>query len=477
MKNIFKIVLVIILPLLLLNSCREDADRNWTNPEPSFKLYNTTLGGAVLYPTMATNPFILKWDKAVSGSGTYSVVVSATPDFANKVELAKIETTTLNSTIGALNMAMLQAGLSPYTAKKAYVRVERGTEVSNSISFDVTTYPANKPVITSPTANQAFVLDAANPTAAAMTIKWTDYVYGVNANYNVEFAPKGSATFVSVGNTTNTKELMLTNFAVNDAILKMGATVGTPFEVYVRVTATTESTGGTITKTSDVVTFKATPYLPPFVDFYLVGGGTAVGWDASKAQMLKRNNEITEIYTYLNNNGLFRFLGQQDWNPINYSLNASGIRANYQYFDTWSSNLVADGDENIKFTGDSGMYKITINQDSKDITVTPSPIPTLPSSVYLVGSLNGWDAPNALEMEQVGDGVYEYSIAIPDGAEFKFIGQQAWGDLEWANIHTAGNSGFLGPKGDNNNIKYNGGGTMYKITANIKLGIYKVTPQ
>jgi hypothetical protein len=65
-------------------------------------------------------------------------------------------------------------------------------------------------------------------------------------------------------------------------------------------------------------------------------------------------------------------------------------------------------------------------------------------------------------MTQVGDGVYEYIIAIPDGAEFKFLGQQdlVW-DLEWGNIHTGGNSGFLGPNGDNNNIQYNGGGALY----------------
>ena len=80
-------------------------------------------------------------------------------------------------------------------------------------------------------------------------------------------------------------------------------------------------------------------------------------------------------------------------------------------------------------------------------------------------------------MDLVGDGVFEYTIAIPDGAEFKFIGQQSWGSLEWANIHSSGNSGFLGPKGDNDNIKFNGGGATYKITANVKLGTYKITPQ
>ena len=45
------------------------------------------------------------------------------------------------------------------------------------------------------------------------------------------------------------------------------------------------------------------------------------------------------------------------------------------------------------------------------------------------------------------------------------------------NIRPGSIYGFLGPNGDNNNIQYNGGGNTYVITANIKLGIYKVTPQ
>ena len=105
--------MVFLLPLLVFNACRDDADRDWTTPEPSFKLYDTTLGANVLYPTMAANPFILNWDNAVGGSGAYSIMVSATPDFQTKVELAKSETNTVKTTVGALNTAMLQAGLNP----------------------------------------------------------------------------------------------------------------------------------------------------------------------------------------------------------------------------------------------------------------------------------------------------------------------------------------------------------------------------
>ncbi|WHF51694.1 SusF/SusE family outer membrane protein [Chryseobacterium gotjawalense] len=476
MKNILKLLMVFLLPLLLINACRDDADRDWTSPEPTFKLYDTTLGANTLYPSMENNPFILTWDNATTGSGSYSVVISATSDFKNKVELAKSDTNTLKTTIGALNTAMLQAGLSPYLPQNAYVRIERGTEVSNTVSFSVTAYPTGKPVITSPTAGSALVLDAAKPTVTATTFKWTDYTYGVNVSYKVEIAASGTTAFLLVGNVQNVKELAVSNFDLNELASKLSLPVNVASSVDVRVTAISESAGGVISKTSDVVTFKLTPYKPDFKALYIVGGATAAGWEASNAQLLYQNQNISEIYTYLENNGEFRFLGQQDWNPINYSLNADGIKDDYKYFATWSANLEVSGNENIKFTGNSGMYKITIDQNTKSITVTPSSNPALPTNVYLVGSIQGWNAGAAISMDQVGDGVFEHTIAIPADGEFKFLGQQDWSGLEWGNIHTGGNSGYLGPNGDNNNIKYVGTGGLYKITANIKMGTYKVTP-
>jgi hypothetical protein len=477
MKNIFKILLVFFLPLLLLNSCRDEADKDWTTPDASIKLYDSNLSSNILYPSMADNVFRLTWDPVANVGGDYTVQMSKTADFATAVNLGKGVNNVFTTKISTLNMALLQAGFSPYSQTPVFMRIMAGTFMSNVISAGVTPYPVDKPVITSPTAGQSIVLNGLTPNVAAATVKWTDYTYGVEVNYNVEIAPKGSTTFVSGGTVKDAKELMWTNFTLNDAVLKFGLAVGVVSEVQVRVTAKTQSAGGTISKTSDIVLFKVTPYAPAYVDFFLVGGGTAVGWNATSSQVLYKNNEVAEIYTYLNNNGDFRFLGQQDWNPINYSLNDAAIKDSYKFFNAWSANLQPSGDENIRFTGDSGMYKVAINQNSRAITVTPSSIPTLPTNVYLVGSIQGWNPTTALEMTQIGDGLYEYMIAIAPNSEFKFLGQQSWGDLEWANIHTDGNSGFLGPKGDNNNIKYNGTGGMYKITANIKLGTYKVTPQ
>lgn len=480
MKKYIKYLSVLFAAVFIVTSCDNRADKDWTTQEPSFKLYDTSLGANVLYASMENNPFILTWDDAGS-SASYSIVVSAAEDFANKTELGTSNRNSFKTTIGALNLAMLKAGLNPYTQQTVYLRVENGKAISNTISFKVTPYPANIPIINNPTSGSSLVLDGSNPTATATTIKWTDYDYGTTVNYTLEVSKKGTGEFIALATVNNAKELEASNFLINEAASKLDLPVNVASEIDLRITAKTESPGGVITKVSDIVTFKITPYQPAYKDLYLVGGGSAVGWDASKAQLLKNSQNITEIYTYLENNGMFRFLGQKNWSPDNYSLNAPGVNDSYKYFKTWSTNLRSgvtpeQNFENIVFTGDSGMYKITIDQNTKDIKVTSSPIPTLPTELFLVGSINGWNAGAAIPMDQINDGVYEHTMVLPDGAEFKFIGQQAWGDLEWANIHTDGNSGYLGPKGDNNNIKFNGGGTTYKITANVKLGIYTIIP-
>ncbi len=474
MKNIFKLLFVSIFAALFFVSCDNEADRDWTTPEADFQLYDTTLGANTLYPTMESNPFILTWDNTTSGSGEYTVYVSSTEDFASKVALGTSTTNTFSTTIGALNTAMLQAGLSPYSSQTAYIRIEQGSAMSNVISFTVTTYPSDKPVLTNPTSG-SFVLDSANPSSTVTTATWTDYAtYGVDVTYSVDIAAHGTENWVSTGTVVNDKSLVWVTSDLNDAAATAGLVPNVAAEVDVRVTATTESTGGTITNISEIVTITLTPYIAEYVPFFLVGGGTAVGWNAGGAQELYQNANVSEVYTYLQQNGQFRFLGQQDWNPINYSLNTTGIRDNYKYFNTWPTTIAAAGDENMEFSGASGMYHISIDQNTRALTITASSVPTVPTDLYLVGSLNGWDANNALPMTMVSEGVFEYVIEVPSGAQFKFIGQQSWTGIEYGNIHGAGNTGYLGPNNDNNNIEFDGDGGFYKITADIKRGIYKI---
>lgn len=437
MKNIFKIITVMILPLLLVTACRDDADRDWTTQEPSFKLYDTTLGATVLYPTMADNPFLLTWDDAPAGSGTYSVMVSSTEDFAAKVELAKSETNTLQTTIGALNTAMLQAGLSPYSAQTAYIRIERGTEVSNAISFTVTTYPTNGPLITKPTAGSALVLDQDNPDAVATTIEWTDYTnYGVSVSYLVEIAAKGSSTFYSLGTVEDANSLAVTNFAMDKAVLRTGAVANVASDIDVRVTATTASVGGTIVKTSDVVTFKVTPYQ---LESFLYAPGAYQGWNPETAEALRSatsNGIYIGYINYTEPNSEFKITTARNWD------NSYGTDGGNTLVYNGGGNLVAPNAGYQKLTVDTNALTYALEAYSWGIIGSATP--------------GGWD--NDTDMVWIStDNVWEISSIALVAGEIKFRLNSDWA----VNYGDNGNDGTLEDGGANIPITEAGN---YKIT-------------
>lgn len=415
--------MVLVLPLILLNACRTDADRNWTTPDPSFKLYETTGATNVLYPTMETNPFFLKWDAAPAGAGNYSVVVSTTADFKNKVELSKATGTTLNTTIGALNAALLKAGFDPYKATTVYVRIESGTQVSNTISFSVTTYPTDKPIIKNPTAGQSIILDGANPDLVALTVKWMDYPYAVDVNYTVEIALKGSTAFIPVGSTVNTTQIDWTNYQLDAAVLKLGVSVGVASDIDIRVTAITKSVGGTISKTSDVVTFSVTPYQ---LVSYLYAPGAYQGWNPPTANTL----------TSATSNGIY--VGYINFTEANTEFKVNPARNwDNSYGSTGVNTLVYNGGDNLK-APNAGSQKLTVDLNAM----------TYELSAYswgIIGSASpqGWNASTAMTYNDA-TGKWEITVPLIVG-EIKFRLNDAWD----VNYGDDGNNGSLDQGGAN----------------------------
>lgn len=329
---------------------------------------------------------------------------------------------------------------------------------------------------------ESVFLDKNFPDNPAFNVTWdvAKYTVPVQITYRIEVSADNKFTkpFVlgTVGNSARTATF--TNAQMNTAAQTIGLVKDVAGTMYMRVSSYLGN-GESLTSTSNVSMIKITPYELEYPTFYLVGAASYVGWNSVDAQVLYKSSSKSMIYTYLEEGQPFRFLGQQNWNPINYSIDLAGTRDNYRYFKQVSSNLVQDGDENMKFTGTTGIYKITINAASgvQSLDVSASSIPTFDySKIYIVGTINGWDAATAPAMTKVSPGVYEYTVKLESASEFKFLGQNAWGDIEWGNImkDNTGNSGFLGPKGDNGNIKFAGDGSNYKITVNLKAGTYTI---
>jgi hypothetical protein len=325
----------------------------------------------------------------------------------------------------------------------------------------------------------SIVLLKDNAAAEAIIFDWT------NPQFQSQVALKNTLQFAKTGtNFQGASESIITandlksTYLVadfNKLMIDAGIIPGIATDIDIRM----KSEVGNVVLYSNTIKVTVTPYLTAFPSFYIVGEASAVGWNAGVAQMLYKKDNLSTIYTYLENGKPFRFLGQQDWGPTNYSLDVTGMNAGNKYFKTWSTNLAAATPENIQFNGTSGMYKIVIDADAtmKSITVSASPIDNWnPANLYIVGTVNGWNVATAIPMTNLGGGKFEYTTALPAASEFKFLGQQSWGDLDWGNITADGNTGFVGPKGSNGNIKFDGTGGSYKISIDLKLGVYKIQP-
>lgn len=446
MKNIIKSIFASLVVALLFVACTDDADRDWTKPEASFKLYDTTLGSNVLYETMKSNPFVMTWDKA--GASSYTVVFSKTEDFATKATLGTATTNTFTTTVGDVNSKFLQAGLSPYASSTVYVRIESGSEVSNAISFSVTPYPVAIPIVTGPTSGTSVALNSATPNATATTFTWNDYTsYGVNVSYLLEIAKKGSTTYYPIATVTNAKSYPISVKDLNTLVLKTGALAGVSSEISVRVTATTVSTGGTITKVSDLLSFSTTPYE---MVSYLYAPGAYQGWSIDTANTLVSSTSNGVYFGFIDftaGNLEFKITPARNWD------NSYGTNDNI--------HLLYNNGGNISATS-VGYQKLTVN--TNDLTFNLAPY-----AMGLVGdaTTNGWNGPDVAMTWDDASMSWTATTNLVVGS-MKFRVNNLWDE------NYGGSNGSASAGGDNIAITTAGN---YKITFNPFKMTYTVVKQ
>ena len=333
---------------------------------------------------------------------------------------------------------------------------------------------------------ESVFLDKKFPDNPAFNVTWdvAKYTVPVQITYKIEVSADNKFTkpFVLGTVANSARTATFTNAQMNKAAQTIGLPKDVANTMYIRVSSYLGN-GESLTATSNISQIKITPYELEYPNFYLVGAASYVGWSDVNSQILYKTGSKSVIYTYLEKDQPFRFLGQKKWDGFNYSIDGGAIKDSYKYFKQVSSNIIEDaGDsnhENMKFTGATGIYKVTINaaEGVQSLDASESPIKDFDfPEIYIVGTVNGWDAASAMTLTKVKTGVYEITTKLDDNSEFKFIGQKSWGNLEWGNVmkDNNGNSGFLGPKGDNGNVKFNGGGNSHKITVNLKAGIYTI---
>ncbi|GCC53146.1 hypothetical protein SanaruYs_33890 [Chryseotalea sanaruensis] len=164
----------------------------------------------------------------------------------------------------------------------------------------------------------------------------------------------------------------------------------------------------------------------------------------------------------------FRFFAQAAWEPISY---------NYPFFESVDSKFenAADGDSNLKFVGEPGAYKITVNLNEKTVVIGDQPVPKL---FMMGGALNGWGPWNDKEVEltYVSPGVYTATATFISGEIFRFFGQADWNPTSYNyNYFTTVDPLFeLNPGDGDNNLKYVGATGAVNIRVNLTTKVITV---
>jgi len=340
------------------------------------------------------------------------------------------------------------------------------------------------PTLTDTIDNQDAILLKQNESMVWDTLAWQSAVLyegqGLVKHYAIQIDEQGNnfaSLFEIESSKTSDTSIVITVGNLNTKLLENGFSPVDTIDLELRVKAYVHPDLDSVY--SNAYSFTVTTYKDIAVpdELYLFGDATAVGWGADTSlAMLKDGGKFIK-YAYLENGKKFRFLKAQNTDDNTYN---SGSLI------TLSDNVgkADDEDHNFLFTGTTGWYRIEADYLISNLNITEHTAGAETYTYdypdfYIVGDYNStdgaWDAYNAAAFTRVAEGVYTIEKQLKDGAMFKFIGQQDWGDLEWGNIKEDGNTGIIGPKNFNGNITFDGADKTYEIKVDLKQGIYSFT--
>ena len=485
MNNFIKKLSYLILSFsLLLGSCDVEESLTITSPAPEFVLNTPGISTIFLNFALPNNPaFTISWKDEVNSGATYTIQMSLEPEFANPTALGTTNTSNFSMSVNDFNTVLNGLNVTSFTNTAIYMRVSTSSNISNTILFQVSKFAVQLPVFTSPNANDSFVLSDVNPDAVIATVTWDDpeitSVSTVAVSYQLQMAEAGTnfVTVADLGETVN-KSVELTHGALNTAVLDNNGVAGTAANFEFRIRAVAKTAAGDLFRTSETLTLSITPYdvaLPPAL--YVVGAGAVDagwGWSSPVELLLQGKKWSGNIKLSPENGGNFRFFTNKalEWGSPSY---------NFPYFSdrgyTIDSNFknANDGDSNFQFIGTAGTYFITIDTQTKTITLGPEVVgPNCNfDQLWVVGAGAvdaGWGWSSPVKIACTGTGKYEGNIKLTNDA-FRFFSNRTleWGSPSFNYPHYANNGYTIDTRLENandgdSNFKFNGTPGEYGLT-------------
>lgn len=417
MRN--KIILpLMLLSLFILQACESDIDKVEMNTAITPNTLEPLPASAytLAFDEGGNNFETFHWaapDYGFAASVSYTVEIDKTGwGFANAFALEANNATSATLTVGALNGALLGLGLAPGEPASVEVRVRAtiGTKVepvySTVLGLTITPYATTFPPLYIVGDVQAWNLDAAVevPSIAPDTYEAVA-MFQNNGKFRLFDTPDWTApqygwSYFNGGTIAD----VLADGADGDSNFLFNGETG-----YYKITVSLKNK-----------TIAVEPASAPML--YIVGDAQA--WDLNNALELQSlGNGQFEVVGQFQQNGKFRFFVSPDWgaDQYGYSFFSSGT------VDADDLSDGADGDSNFLFKSTSGVYKLTVNINTKTITVDPVDEPAL----YIIGDDQGWNLGNALQLTWLGGGKYEGSGTFTAGATFRFFEKADWGAKQY----------------------------------------------
>ncbi|MCK8479361.1 SusE domain-containing protein [Psychroserpens algicola] len=433
--KINKISAFILSLFLVLVACETEESIDITSPDASFTLLEPSISNINLNYNLPNNEaFTIVWNDQLTSGDSYMIELSPDALFESPTVIGSSTTDRFTMTVADFNSTVLGEGAAAFEPFTVFMRVTSGSEISNSVSFSVSSYSEAEPVITTPDSSFSLVLLETTPNDEAISVTWEDPDFGENSSvdviYEVQFAEAGTDFASAVTETATDMSFSSTHELFNETVLNAGLAAEEAGSLDIRVKATIEMDAGNMERFSEAVTITVTPYsveLAPIL--YVVGAGAAdAGWSWDTPVELPLQGTKYSGNINLVNDAFRFFTVNNDW--------GSGL--NYPYYEsvgyTIDSNLAnaMDGDSNFQFVGTPGEYFIEIDTDAKTITLGPPVVgPNCNfDQLWLVGAGIvdagwSWDTPVALPC--TGNGTYSGNVALTNDAFRFFSVNNDWG--------------------------------------------------
>jgi starch-binding outer membrane protein SusE/F len=280
---------------------------------------------------------------------------------------------------------------------------------------------------------------------AAVMFSWTNPGYSSDSTsykYLVEIAPAGTQfAKAAVRKISGVLSTTYTAKEINDILLANGYSFGVAYDMDVRVTSSYANNNEQLL--SNVKTLKMTPYkVPPKVSLpttgklYLVGSASEGGWNnpvPAPSQEFARLDETTW-------GGVFNLKGGSEFLILPLNGNWDNKFAVADNSVPGLENGGAFGfnfSKNFPGPASDGVYKIIVDFQSGNFTVTPYTENTLPADLFMVGNATpgDWNNPVPVPGQQftrLNAAEWQLTLALNGGKEYLILPKNGSWDHKYA---------------------------------------------